>query len=352
VRFNEGSRFSSHGSIAAELTAFYSGPVDFAQFSSGLRANKPLAPVYIFAGPEALLRDRGVSLLKEAEPALAGNAIRLSASETAWPRVADELYTASFFGARKLVVLVDDGNFVHNHVDALKDYLRQPSPTALLVALVPTEKIPALAEALVVECRTPRPPELPRWIAAEGQRLGKQVDRPAAELLARRAGGSLAALASHLEKLALHAGPRTSITSEDILAMVGNEEEREVYELSLAAASKDPARAYRILRTLLSAGEAVQVLLWKLAWQYRKLAEAKKLLLAGRRRFEVTSQLQITYYADEFLRLVDAHSIAELISKHGEILKADLALKTSGGNEMAILESLVCRLASTAAVAG
>ena len=50
------------------------------------------------------------------------------------------------------------------------------------------------------------------------------------------------------------------------------------------------ARAAAALRS----GEAVQVLLWKLAWQYRKLAEAKKLLAAGRRRFEVTSQLQIT----------------------------------------------------------
>ncbi|HLF94316.1 MAG TPA: hypothetical protein VJB14_12715, partial [Planctomycetota bacterium] len=99
-----------------------------------------------------------------------------------------------------------------------------------------------------------------------------------------------------------------------------------------------------------AAGEAVQVLLWKLAWQYRKLAEAKKLLEAGRRRFEVTSQLQITYYADEFLKLVDGHSIAELVSKHGEILKADVALKTSGGGEMAILEALVCRLASGAGV--
>ena len=93
-------------------------------------------------------------------------------------------------------------------------------------------------------------------------------------------------------------------------------------------------------------GEAVQVLLWKLAWQYRKLAEAKKLLLNGKRRFEVTSQLQITYFADEFLRLVDGHSLEELVGKHGEILKADVALKTSGGHEAAILEALVCRLAS------
>jgi DNA polymerase III delta subunit len=127
---------------------------------------------------------------------------------------------------------------------------------------------------------------------------------------------------------------------------VGFGEERQVYELSLAAASKDAPRAFRVLRALLAAGEAVQVLVWKLAWQYRKLAEAKKLLQAGRRRFEVTSQLQITYFADEFLRLVDGHHLAELVDKHGEILKADVALKTSGGNEVPVLESLVVRLSA------
>ena len=88
----------------------------------------------------------------------------------------------------------------------------------------------------------------------------------------------------------------------------------------IAAASKDLPRAFRVLRALLRMGEAVQVLVWKLAWQYRKIAEAKKLLAAGRRRFEVTSQLQITYFPDEFLRLVDNHTMAELVEKHGEIL--------------------------------
>ncbi len=323
--------------------------MEFAAFSAELRTKKVSAPVYVFAGPEALLRDRGAALLREADPALGANAIRIASSETDWARLSGELYTASFFGGRKLVVLVDEGNFVHNNAEVLKGYLKQPSPSAVLVALVPTEKVPALGgEARVVECRTPRPADLHRWIASEAQRLGKTIDRAAAELLGQRAGGGLAGLAGHLEKLALYCGPRAAITAEDIRSMVGNQEEREVYELSLAAASKDLPRAYGILRALLAAGEAVQVLLWKLAWQYRKLVEAKKLLEAGRRRFEVTSQLQITYYADEFLKLVDGHSIVELVFKHGEILKADVALKTSGGGERAILEALVCRLASKA----
>jgi DNA polymerase-3 subunit delta len=320
--------------------------MDFAAFAAELRGKKGPAPVYVFAGPEALLRNRAAALLAESDPELGANVIRLEASETDWARVVDELYTPPFLSKKKLVVLVDEGNFVHNHAEDLRGYLKQPSMANVLAALVPTEKLPALAGACVVECRSLKPGDLQRWMSSEAQRLGKTLDRTAGELLAARAGGSLSSLAGHLEKLALHAGSRASITSEDVKTLVGYQEEREVYELSLAAASKDVAKAYRVLRALIQAGEAVQVLLWKLAWQYRKLAEAKKLLAAGRRRFEVTSQLQITYYADEFLKLVDGHSLSELVDKHGEILKADVALKTSGGNEVPVLESLVCRLAT------
>jgi len=323
--------------------------MDFAAFAAELRGKKGPAPVYIFAGPEALLRDRAAALLAESDPELGANLIRLASSETDWARVADELYTPPFLAKKKLVVLVDEGNFVHNHAEVIRGYLKQPSVSNVLAALVPTEKVPALAGAVLVECRSLKPGDLQRWLASEAQRLGKTLDRVAGELLASRAGGSLSALAGNLEKLAAHAGARPTITADDVKSLVGYHEEHEVYELSLAAAAKDLARAYRVLRALVHSGEAVQVLLWKLAWQYRKLAEAKKLLAAGRRRFEVTSQLQITYYADEFLKLVDGHSLAELVDKHGEILKADVALKTSGGNEVPVLESLVCRLASSPA---
>jgi len=320
--------------------------MDFASFSAELRGKKGPAPVVVFAGPESLLRDRGLAALKESDPGLGANAIRLASSETDWARIVDELYTAPFLGGRKLVVLVDEGSFVNNHRDEIGEYLKGPSASSVLAVLVPTEKVPALAGACLVECRSLKPGDLQRWLVAEAQRLGKTLDRAAAELLAARGGASLSTQANHLEKLAAHVGARGSISAEDVRGLVGNEEERQVYELSLAAASKDGPRAFRVLRALLAAGEAVQVLVWKLAWQYRKLAEAKKLLAAGRRRFEVTSQLQITYFADEFLRLVDGHTLAELVDKHGEILRADVALKTSGGNEVPVLESLVVRLSA------
>ena len=320
--------------------------MDFQSFATGIRKKKPLPRVVVFAGTEALLRDRGLSLLKEAHPDLAAGMLRIPASETDWNRLSDELYTAPFFGGKKLVVLVDDGNFISSHREQVRAYTAEPSPTAILVALVPTLKLPKLEGATIVECRPLKPADLRRWLGAEAQRLGKTLDRAATDLLISRGGKDLFALAGHLEKLAVHAGTRSLLSVDDVRELVGNEEERQIYELSLATTSYDAAGALRILRALCSGGAPAAMLIWKLAWQYRKLAEARRLLDGGMKRFEVTSRLQITYYADDFLRRADAHPLEELVEKHGEILKADVALKTSGsGNEGPILESLVCRLA-------
>ena len=114
--------------------------MDFAAFAAELRGKKDPSPVYIIAGPEALLRDRAAALLAESDPELGANLIRLASSETDWARVADELYTPPFLAKKKLVVLVDEGNFVHNHAEALRGYLKQPSTANVLAALVPTEK--------------------------------------------------------------------------------------------------------------------------------------------------------------------------------------------------------------------
>jgi DNA polymerase III delta subunit len=305
--------------------------------------------VTIFYGPQGYLRDQGIELIKGAAKDLAENTLRVATGGAEWSAIAAELYTPSFLGGRKLVVLVDEGNFVHNHAKEIRDYAASPSPSALLAAVVPSEKLAGFTDGAgtrLVECRSLRPAELARWIQSEFQRLGKGADRQAAETLARRGGDDLAGLSGHINSLALYVGHRPRVSVDDVERLVVGRPEREIFELALATTKRRAKDALEIAHVLLGSGQAPQQLVWKLAWQYRKLVEAKKLLLAGKRRFEVTSLLQITFYPDEFLALVDAHALHELLSKHGEILAADVALKTSGGHEHAIMETLVLRLAA------
>lgn len=308
------------------------------------------APVYLVFGPESLLRERAVALVRGTE---AFDTVRIDTQGVEWPAVAGELHTPAFLGARKLVVLRDEGNFVHNHREDVKAYSSAPSPSAVLVASIPSEKAPSIAESAAVRhvsCRSLPPDDLAVWVQSEFQRQGKAVDRAAVAALIERSGESLAALAGHVGNLVTYAGDRPKVALEDVASLVRGGPSHEVYELALAAASKKPGLALEILHRLLAGGEAAPLLLWRLAWQYRKIVEAKRLLESGRRRFEVTSLLQITYYPDKFLALVDSHTVAELLDKHAAILETDVALKSGGGAELPLMTRLVLRLAASARV--
>ena len=319
--------------------------MEFKALAADLKKGKP-APVYLVYGPEGLLRERAVEQIRGAEEF---PAIRIDTAGVEWPSVAGELYTPGFFGGRKLVLLVDDGNFVHNHREDVKEYAAAPSPSAVLVASIPSPKAPSVPESGTVRhvaCKALLPDDLAVWIQSEFQRRGKEVDRAAVAALVDRSDGSLAMMAGRVESIVTYAARRPKVTVEDVDALVRGRHSHKVYELALAAASKSPRRVLEILHRLLDEGEAAPRLLWQLAWEYRKIVEAKRLLEGGRRRFEVTSLLQITYYPDKFLALVDGHTLGELLDKHAAILETDVALKSGGGAELPLLSRLVLRLAS------
>lgn len=319
--------------------------MEFTEFVSA--SSLPKASVYLFGGEQAFLREKGLQTLREGNPEWADQAIRFSSSDITWARLEAELFTPSMLGGQKLVILRDEGNFVHNHVKQIEDYLDHPSKVATL-ALSVGGKLPRTKRKglLLVSCKTLRSLDLVRWVTADFQRKQKTVNRAAVQLLVERGGGDLASLEGHVENIVRYVGSRRNVTPEDVRALVKDQGSNAPYELSLAAASKKQAKALEILHRLLSHGEPAPVLLWKLAWQYRKLVEAKKLLKAGVRRYEVPSRVQITYYPDEFLGLVDNHSLEELLDKHQRILETDLSLKTGGGMDLLLLEKLVCELSS------
>lgn len=316
--------------------------MDFSAFASSLKSST--AAVYLFCGEEAHFREQGAALLKPRAP---GGVLRIPSSEADWPRLLDELYTPSLLGGTKLVVLSDDGNFIHNHSKEVAEYLKAPSTVAILAAMIPG-KTPAVSgkNVAIVECRSLKPLDLARWVAAEFQRRGKTAEKAAIQLLIDRGGSELSGLGRSIETLVDYLGKRPILSAEDVRAVVADNGTHEIYELAIAAASKKPGRALEIAHKLLAGREAPQQILWKLAWQYRKLVEARKLLDSGVPSIDITSRLQITFYTDEFIRLVRAHTVPELLAKHAKILETDLALKSASASDLILLEKLVCELSS------
>lgn len=150
------------------------------------------------------------------------------------------------------------------------------------------------------------------WVKEELARSGRTIEPAAARLLADRAGGDIGKLRGDTERLLLYAEGR-AVTAEDVREVVtdgtGVDDDWAVVN---AIANGDPARVLAEVAGRLDRGDSPHALLGQLRWWVSsRLAEAD----AGRVK-----------------PALDA------------ILRTDLALKSSGGDERVLLERLALEL--------
>jgi DNA polymerase-3 subunit delta len=119
-----------------------------------------------------------------------------------------------------------------------------------------------------------------------------------------------------------------------------------VFDLTLAIAEADRARALRILGRNLEAGEAPLRILGSLIWQYRRIWKARDLVEEGRSDAELARALAISpYRLRDLLAQARRFSTAHLRHAFDLLLKADSDLKGgSGGTAGRVLEGLLLEL--------
>lgn len=218
-------------------------------------------------------------------------------------------------------------------VDAapLEDYIASPAPfTTLVFAATEVDRSRRFTKRLVAAAEVVEFGGLEsakdvgqrvatlqtrRIIDEELARHGRTIDAPAADLLAARSGGDINRLRGDLERLLLYAEGRSAITSADVAevssAPVGVVSDE--WAVVNAIASGDPASALTEVGRRFDRGDSPHALVGQLRWWVSsRMAEANP-------------------------RRVPAALDA--------LLRTDLALKSSGGDERALVELLVVELA-------
>jgi DNA polymerase-3 subunit delta len=216
-------------------------------------------------------------------------------------------------------------------LDALTDYVQDPSPSTTLVLMASdvdrTRRAgkAILKHATVVECwglKTEKNPrfldlraaarmaeQLVRKAAAES---GQQIDPAAARLVAERAGVDIVRLRGDIERLMLYAAGKPKITVADAQEVVSAETAQDDWAVTTAIQNRNTPEALRQLGLALEAGGVPYMILGQLGWFVRD-----KLANVDPRRIP---------------RAVDA------------LFRTDLDLKSSGGDPRVLLERLVVEL--------
>ncbi len=307
--------------------------------------------IYVLHGKDAFLREDArkriiKQLLGDADPQ---TCLATFDDEATLADVLDELKTLPFLAPHRAVVIRDADAFVSAYRQQLEDYFENPSQTGTLILEVTAwPKTTKLAKKLstvgkLIECDSPEGGKLVSWIRQTGKDRGKEVQAPAAELLAQWIGNDLATLDNEIEKLICYVGDRQSITPEDVAAIVAATAGPEAFAVVNAIIAGDIASALQAVEGAMETRGAEFAVLGQIAWHVRRSLQAVQAIRAGQDRRQALRAAKVFYNAGAFEQMLRRRGERKLQQDMRRVLRADLGMK-SGLDAKAAMQDLVVQL--------
>jgi DNA polymerase-3 subunit delta len=254
---------------------------------------KGLAPLYVITSDEHLLALEAADRIRRTARAQGYSERDVLTVERnfKWGELLAANQALSLFGDKKLIELrIPSGKPGKDGSAALQNYVKDLSPDNLTLITLPkldwqTAKaswVASLQQAAVyVEIPNVERAHLPGWIGVRLSQQGQSADRQSLDFIADRVEGNLLAAHQEIQKLGLLHEPG-KLTYEQVHDAVMNVARYDVFKLSEAMLSGDPARLVRMLEGLKGEGEALPLVLWAVAEEIRTLLKLKAGMAQGR----------------------------------------------------------------------
>lgn len=329
------------------------------EFYQALKADD-IAPVYLFMGPEALVKREALEALRKKLLPPGLEALNDATLEGISAReITDACETMPMMCDRRVVTVRDwapllPGKAKNEEADTewMQKWLENPPQTCALVFYMRGEmdgrkKMTALLKkkAAVVDFQLLTDSELSRWCARRLKPLGKKLTPQALNTLTYMAGRELTRLAGELDKLADYAGEREEITDADVRAIVPASLEYNVFELLNSLLAGDMKKGQQTVNSLLQGGQNPVGILAMLTRQVRQLAHMKCALDAGTPVQTVQQQLNMhPYAAKQTARQCAKLSADWLTALYEKCVDADYAVKSGRLRDRDALDALVIHI--------
>ncbi len=216
-------------------------------------------------------------------------------------QLAAELSGLSLYAPHRLVVIKRvDGMATDQQRDLAEVLQRLPDGTRVIMTAgeASRSKRPPVAAELakvskklgqVRELSSPHAHSLPRWVAQETERLGKNISPQAAERVVELTGGQVDRIVSELEKIALYIGDAELIDEAAVEAVTSVSEEATIFQLVDAIGQRQPEAALKAVSPMLSGLTSKELsnriggILTMIARQLRLIWQARLAAQAGAR---------------------------------------------------------------------
>jgi DNA polymerase-3 subunit delta len=320
----------------------------------------PLLPLYLFFGEEEFLIQEALDrIIKVAvEPGARDfNFNVIYCRETSASEIISIAQTLPFLSEKRLVIAREIDAFKAADLDILLPYLNDPSPSTCLVMVSNLGKYDKKAVISAVEAHGAvvrffplLDREITAWIEGRARERGLTIQRDASQYLWQTVGNDLQKIDNELDKVEISIREKKAITFSDVKAVVGDFREYTSFDLAAALGTKNHEKAFSILARLIQEGEAPVGLLGSIAWNFRRLLQAKAMEASGAGPDEIMKKLRppvIFHQVAQFREQMKRHSLEELRDAFEVMLAADRMLKSSGLSGRIVLERMILKLCGT-----
>ncbi len=316
-----------------------------------------IVPVYLLYGQEEFLVQEAVDLIiaKTIEPGGGDfNFNTVYCRDTPAAEIVNLCQTLPFMSPKRLVIAKDIDALKAGDIDELLAYLKDPSPSTCLVLISNQERYERKPVVSAVEAHgavtrfySLLERETVPWIETKAKARGLTLERDAALYLVQAIGNDLQKLLNELEKAEIYNKGKKTISYEDMKTVAGDFREYSAFDLAAAVGSKDRDLALLILMRLLQEGEAPVGLLGSLAWNFRRLLQAKSKQTSGMALDDALRTLRppvIFHQTAQFKSQVSSYSLPELRNVFEVLLSTDRALKSSSLSGRLLMERMIITL--------
>ncbi|MEA2473997.1 MAG: polymerase subunit delta [Thermoleophilaceae bacterium] len=213
--------------------------------------------------------------------------------------VAASLSALTFGGGTRYVMVDGVESWKPAVLEPLERELASPAPDTVLVLVARGKSPDRLRKAVeqaggeIREYEAPKPRELPRWTIERAAEEGLKLDLEAARALVGAVGNNQQRLSREVEKLALLAHPKDSLSAEQIQRLASGEAGGQGYDLGDAVVAGDLERSLRLAERLVERGERPGRLIYPILSGLRRSLRAAELVDAGVSESGLAKELRV-----------------------------------------------------------
>ncbi|MGN1400336.1 MAG: DNA polymerase III subunit delta [Bacillus sp. (in: firmicutes)] len=325
---------------------------------------KQFSPVYLLLGTETYLIKETIQKLVEnglSEEETEFNISHFDMEETPLQFALEEAETFPFMGERKLIIIHNPifltaekpKEKVDHNVQALLDYLENPSPFSIVIFDAPYEKLDERKKvtkqlkrtATLLEAKKLKDQELMSWVADQAALYGVEFDQDALPQFIATAGENLMLLANEVQKLALYVHDEKVITSRTVEELASKSLEQNILNLVDYIMNRKTVQAIELLRSLIRQKEEPIKILALMASQIRLIYVSKELSRQGYGQQKIAGTLKVHPFRVKLaLQKASSFRLGELLNVLDAIAEADYRMKTGQMDKVLLLEMIILQI--------